>query len=109
MKTGSAALAGFVLAVVMSTSACGPHACPLALLSGQLVEIDGTLAVKAPNGELTPVDWSNFSLRREGDDLVVTDFWGTALAREGEFVELGGGTGASNAFTVCGQINVVGS
>jgi hypothetical protein len=109
MKGASAALVGFLLAGAVVSTGCGPTACPLALLTGQLVEMKGTLAVKASNGELTPVDWSNFSLRREGDDLVVTDFWGTALAREGEFVELGGGTGLGNAFTVCGQVNVVGS
>jgi hypothetical protein len=81
------------------------------LLSGQLVEIGGSLAVRAPNGEVTPVDWSNFSLRRQGDDLVVSDFWGTVLAREGQVVELGGGQrGPGEAtFKVCSQVNVVGS
>jgi hypothetical protein len=108
MKTGSVALIGLGLAAVMSSTACRPVACPQALLSGQLVEVNGTLAVKAPNGELTPVDWSNYSLRREGDDIVVTDFW-AALAREGDFVDLGGGTDpGDSAFKVCGQVNVVG-
>jgi hypothetical protein len=110
MKTGSAALVGFVLAAVMSSTACGPQACPAALLSGQLVEVNGTLAVKAPNGDLTAVDWSNYSVRRDGDELLVTDFWGTALAREGDFVDLGGGTDPRDAaFRVRGQVDVVGS
>lgn len=108
MKTGSATLVGLVLAAVMSSTACGPVACPQALLSGQLIEMDGTLAVEAPNGDLTAVDWSNYSLRRDGDELFVTDFSGTALAQEGDFVNLGGGTDPGDtAFKVCGQVDVV--
>jgi hypothetical protein len=111
MKTGSAALVGLVLATtVLSTTACGPMACPQALLSGQLVQLDDSLAVKTADFKLERVDWSNYSLRREGDDIVVTDFWGTALAREGNFVNLGGGQGPGNGpFKVCGQVDVVGS
>jgi hypothetical protein len=110
MKKGSAAVVALVVAASLWSTGCGPQSCPQALLSGQLVEVDGTLAVKAPNGDLAAVDWSNYSLRRDGDDLVVTDFWGTALAREGDFVDLGGGHGAGDSpFTVCGQVDVVGS
>lgn len=107
----SSALAGIVFAAAAWSGGCGPEGCPTALLSGQLVEIGGSLAVRAPNGEVTPVDWSNFSLRRQGDDLVVSDFWGTVLAREGQVVELGGGQRGPGAatFKVCSQVNVVGS
>lgn len=104
MTRSSAAIAGLVIAASVST-ACGPIACPAALLSGQLVEVDGALAVRAPNGELTPVDWSNYWIRREGDDLLVTDFW-NVLAREGDVVRLGGGSG-DDAFVVCGLVEVV--
>ena len=83
-------------------------ACPQALLSGQLVEVDGTLAVKAPNEDLTAVDWSNYSVRRIDDELVVTDFWGTRFAKNGESVNLGGGfVSGDGRFKVCGQIDVV--
>jgi hypothetical protein len=109
VKKASVPVAGIMLAAAVWSSACGPMACPAALLTGQLVEVDGSLAVRAPNGEVTPVDWSNFSLRRQGDDLVVTDFWGTVLAREGDVIEAGGGSGQGDSFTVCGPINVVGS
>jgi hypothetical protein len=110
MKRGSAAVVALVLAACVWSTGCGAQGCPAALLSGQLVEVNGTLAVKVPNGELTAVDWSNYSLGREGDDLVVMDFWRTTLAREGDFVGLGGGHGPGNApFKVCGQVDVVGS
>ena len=103
-------LAALVLAVSISSSGCAGvgQGCPAALLSGQLVEIDGALTVKAPNGEMIAVDWSNYSLRREGEDLVVTDVWGTVLAREGDDVALGGGFLPNDvAFKVCGQVKVV--
>jgi hypothetical protein len=104
-------LVGIVLAAAVWSTGCGPQGCPTALLSGQLVEIGGSLVVRTPTGEVAAVDWSNYSLRRQGGDLVVTDFWGTVLAREGQLVNLGGGeSGPGDArFRVCGQIDVDGS
>jgi hypothetical protein len=99
-----------VLGASMSTAACGPMGCPAALLSGVLVERDGQLVVEAPNGEVTPVDWSNYTIRRDGDDLLVTQYWFNVLAREGDAVNLGGGHvagGADAPFQVCGQVEVV--
>jgi hypothetical protein len=106
MTRVGAVIAGLVFVPSVMT-ACAATGCPAALLSGQLVEVDGALAVQAPNGELTALDWSNYWIRREGDELLVTDFW-NVIAREGDDVNLGGGhVGGDGAFKVCGQVEVV--
>jgi hypothetical protein len=95
--------------VLAATSGCqGPVACPQALLSGVLVERDGTLTVQAPDGDLTAVDWSNYWIRREDGELLVAE-WFNVVAREGDTVNLGGGAvgGEESAFKVCGQVEVV--
>ena len=82
--------------------------CPAALLSGVLVERDGALAVQAPNGDVTAVDWSNYWVRRDDGELVVAE-WFNVLARQGDTVNLGGGVvgGGDEPFMVCGQVEVV--
>ena len=112
VKRASLAVVGLVLAAAFWSSACGPQAgpraCPAALLTGRLEEVDELLAVRTRDGILVAVDWSNYAVHRDGDDLVVTDFGGAALAREGDFVNLGGGFGPGNSpFKVCGQVDVV--
>jgi hypothetical protein len=108
MSRPSVAIAAVALGAVLLSAACGPQACPQALLSGQLVEANGALVVKAPNGELTAVDWSNYSIRRDGEDLIVTEFLINVLAREGDLVNIGGGfVGNDGQFKVCGQVEVV--
>lgn len=88
-------------------SGCAALGCPQALLSGVLVERDGTLAVQSANGDVTAVDWSNYSLRRDGGELVVAE-WFHVLAREGDTVDLGGGADReAGPFKVCGQVAVV--
>jgi len=111
MDRASTIAAGLVLAAALGTSGCAAlGGCPAALLSGLLVERDGQLVVQAPNGELTAVDWSNYSIRRDGEDLIVTEFWVNVVAREGDTVNLGGGhVGGNGPFKVCGQIEVVAS
>jgi hypothetical protein len=107
MRSASA-LTAFLLAAGVWTTGCGPQGCPAALLSGVLVEVDGQLVVEAPNGEVVAVDWSNYAIRRDGDDLLVTEFLVNVLAREGDTVNLGGGHVAGNGpFKVCGQVEVV--
>ena len=82
-------------------------ACPAALRSGVLVERHGALVVQAPNGDLTAVDWSNYSIRREDGELLVAE-WFNVLAREGDTVNLGGGADReAGPFKVCGQVEVV--
>jgi hypothetical protein len=101
-------IAALILVAALGGGGCGPVACPAALLSGQLVEVNGALAVRAPGGDLFPVDWSNYSIRRDGEDLIVTEYLFIVLAREGDFVNLGGGHVAGNGpFKVCGQVEVV--
>ena len=108
MSRGSVALVGFVLAASVLSIGCVVQSCPTASLSGQLVEVDGSLAVKTADGEQVAVDWSNYSVRRIDDKLVVTNFWGTRFATEGQSVDLGGGFVSDDGrFMVCGQIDVV--
>lgn len=56
-----------------------------------------------------PVRWPfGYSVRSDGERLVVTDLFGVIKAREGDHVRLGGGMVGSpeEAFGVCGDFEV---
>jgi hypothetical protein len=50
---------------------------------------------------------SGYSVREDGGSLVLIDRFGSIRAREGEFVRVGGGTGADDVFHGCGDVWVV--
>ena len=110
-KAGPAAIIGLLFTMSFVSIGCGVagQMCPTALLSGRLVEVNDTLAVRVANGDLVAVDWSNYSLARVDGEMQVTEFMGKELAREGDMVNLGGGfTSNDTTFKVCGQVDVVG-
>jgi hypothetical protein len=86
------------------------QACPAALLDGTLIAYgDSQLAIKETvGGYIHEISWPNGSGVREGRDrLVVTDFFGTVIAQEGDHVQLPGGERWSDGpWGVCGQISV---
>jgi hypothetical protein len=90
-------------------AACA-QACPAALLDGTLVAHgDSELAVKeAVGGYIREISWPNgIGVRQGTERLVVTDFFGTVIAEEGDHVQLGGGEkGTDGPWGVCGQITV---
>jgi hypothetical protein len=92
------------VAVPMTVAACG---CPAALLAGTLVAAGQELAVAGENGAVTLVRWPwGYGVRAEGDVLVLTNLFGGIEAREGDYVELGGGQVSDDRFGVCGDFEV---
>ena len=107
MRVRAAALALLLVALPWSLAGC--VGCPAALLEGDLVRDGATLVVRAENGDTTAVRWPfGYSVRADGDSLVVTDLFGAIKAREGDHVRLGGGMvgEAEEAFGVCGDYEV---
>lgn len=86
--------------------------CRLALAAGTLVADGGTLALRGVTGETFAIEWpSGYSVRREGDLLVLLDSLRGSLraleARLGDFVEVGGGVGNDGVFHACGDVTVI--
>ena len=97
----------FATSLALAGAACS--GCPMALLEGTLVANgSGGLAVKAPEGRVVPVHWpSGVGVGHDGDQLVLTNPLGLAIAHEGEFVSMGGGVpGDGPEFDACGPIAV---
>ena len=98
-----------LLGLASATGGCAT-ACPAALLDGTLVARgDGELAIKETTGGFVrEVTWpAGIGVRPGPDRLVVTDFFGSVIAQEGDHVQLPGGERWSNGpWGVCGQINV---
>jgi hypothetical protein len=88
---------------------CGVQ-CPAALLDGTLVAHgNDELAIRETiSGFVREVTWpAGVTVRHGPDRLVVTDFWSTVIAQEGDRVQLGGGELRSDGpWGVCGQITV---
>jgi hypothetical protein len=101
------ALVFLFVCLPVGIAGCG---CPSALLSGELVAVDEELGVQPGFGGVEGVErvkWPfGYSVRRDGDVLVLTNIVGGVEAREGDHVELGGGEIADGVFGVCGQIKV---
>ena len=89
----------------------GGCACNTALLEGVLVADGDTLGTRAPDGSVAHVRWASglfgYNVRRTSDGLVLTDIFSQVVAREGDRIQVGGGTGADNVFNACGSVNVV--
>ena len=78
-------------------------ACMDALATGTLVSsaLSG-LAIKAPDGTVVEVEWPfEYTARRDVTGLALVDSAGMLVAREGQVIQMGGGTGADNVFHAC--------
>lgn len=97
------------LASVLSVAGCATG-CPTALLQGTLVAADGELVVEGEAaGVATHVRWPfGVGVRQDGDELVVSDAWGTIKAREGDVVGIGGSSTDDGDWVACGDITVLG-
>lgn len=100
------ALLGVVLAgcsVQLRTAAAPVSACEDALASGRLVANGQTgLAFADPTGAVIPVLWPyGYSARRGVSGVELLDSGNVVIAREGDYVQAGGGTGNDGLFAVC--------
>jgi hypothetical protein len=84
------------------------EACPAALLEGELLpdDADGFL-VRHESGAVTAVVWPDGYSVRDAEVRELLDPDGRVVARERQFVSLGGGmTADDSAFVVCGPFTV---
>lgn len=104
-----------VLALLLGACAVGslggsstPEACPAALLEGELLRDDDSgFLVRHAEGFVTPIVWPEGYTVRDGETRELLDSTGAVVAREGDFVALGGGfTVGDTAFIVCGPFRV---
>lgn len=113
-----AALALILLVVVLAgcsmvplrTAPAPAAACDMALASGQLlINRPNGLALRAPNGDGILVLWPfGYSSRGFVGSMELVHETGRVIPREGDFVEMAGGTGADGVFVACaGTIRLV--
>ena len=93
------------LGLAIGTGGCA-QSCPVALLTGVLVAESGELVVISDgSGQVERIIWpSGWTVREQGDTLVVTDLLGTVKARQNDLASLGGGELQSGTWTVCGTV-----
>ena len=102
-------LVALLLAACLAGSGAACTGCATALLEGFLVaDGQGGLAVQADGGNIIHVQWPDgIGVGRDGDQLVLTNPIGLAIAHEGEFVRMGGGQAFDGpGFAACGPISV---
>ena len=96
--------------LVLRTATAPEEACDAALTSGRLVSSrESGLALQPPGQPNLPVTWP-FGYKAGGfvGSLELQDETGRVLAREGDFVEVGGGLGGDGSFVACaGTVRVV--
>ena len=103
-------LAGCGVPVGLRTQPVPISACMDALATGTLISSNlSGLAIKADDGTVTEVEWPfEYTARREAQGLTLVDSVGQVVAREGQLIQMGGGTGADGVFHACpGSIAVV--
>ena len=101
-------LVSTLLATTLATSTTGCLGCPTALATGVLVADGPDLVLQSPDGAIENVRWPHgYRVGAEGDHLVLTDFFGSEKAREGDRIEMAGGVGTDNVFAGCGDVTVV--
>jgi hypothetical protein len=113
MNTAMLLAAALVLVVL---GACSPvqlrtqpapiSACDAALTGGRLVTSPRSgLALADANGRVTEIVWPfGYAARRDGTGIVLLDSDGqgaSVLAREGDWIEVGGGFDGAGGFAVC--------
>lgn len=103
----SLGVAGAALVLAFALATAGPGGCPTALLEGTLVERDGTLAVaSAFDGTVVGVRWPfGYGVGEENGTLTLTRVFAT-VARAGDTVSMGGGSGDGGVFAACGPVAV---
>ena len=117
MRRGSAVLLvllAFAVAacnqLVLRTAAAPTEACDAALTGGRLVSSrESGLALQSPGQANLEVTWP-FGYRAGGfvGSLELQDETGRILAREGDFIEVGGGLGGDGRWVACpGTVRVV--
>jgi hypothetical protein len=102
-------LVALLFAACLALAGGGCTGCATALLEGVLVAGgDGGLAVRAADGTVVEVRWPDgVGVGRDGNQLVLRNPLGLVVAREGEYVSMGGGqTGNDGEFGACGPIAV---
>jgi hypothetical protein len=98
---------GACMPVQLRTQPAPISACDAALASGRLVSSprSGLALGNAAGVVTTEVVWPfGYAARRDATGLVLLDSQepdGTVLAREGDWIEVGGGSDGSGAFVVC--------
>lgn len=98
--------------VAIRTPARQPDGCMQALMHGTLTKHEATgLGIADRNGVVLPVEWPfGYSARMEVSKIVLVDEKGFVVAREGDFIQVGGGMGtgpAPNAvWFACGPVTV---
>ena len=100
------AILGLVLAgcsVQLKTGPAPISACDDALASGRLVSnAQSGLALEAIDRSIVPVLWPHgYTARRGLSGIELLDSGGAVLAREGDFITAGGGTGNDGFFAAC--------
>jgi hypothetical protein len=96
--------------VSLRTAAAAVDACDLGLGGGTLVaSAQSGLALGSGTGRVTEVMWPfGYTARRGTSGIELIGQKGEVLAREGDFVQVGGGMSNDGVFQVCdGSVQVV--
>ena len=98
-----AAVLGGCAPVSLRTQQAPISACMDALATGTLISSSlSGLAIKAPDGTVVEVEWPfQYTARRDVTGVALIDGAGVLVAREGQVIQMGGGTGADNVFHAC--------
>jgi hypothetical protein len=111
-----------VLLAAMLISGCGApvglrtqpgpiSACMDALATGVLVtsNLSGLAIRGGEDRTVTEVEWPfEYTARHDGVGVVLVDSAGQVIAREGQLIQMGGGTGADGVWHACpGSISLV--
>lgn len=90
-----------------STASPTSEPCMASVAYGTLLSKGGTLDLKSETGETMAISWeSGYTVRLDGGGLIVIDPLGKIVARQGDFVRVGGGFG-NGVFHACGGITPV--
>lgn len=90
------------------TTSATAGACRSALAEGYLVADHGGLTLHNLVGDIEDVEWPpGYSVRGDGDSVVLVDPNGAIKARPGDYVKFGGGVGNDDVFHGCGEVTVV--
>ena len=82
-------------------------ACPTALATGVLTASGTDLLLTDDTGTPDDVVWPDgYSVRRDGDALVLVNRFGFVMAREGDRIDVGGGVMTDDRFHGCGDVVV---
>jgi hypothetical protein len=78
------------------------------LAEGTLTAEGGSLVLRTRTGETEAIEWpSGYGTREEGGHIVLVDPLGGIKARQGDFVQVGGGVGNDGVFHGCGDVSLV--